>query len=409
MNKVNEKEEKVGRTFNFVNSIKGGCGKTTFSIFLSRYLYTVDQRILEIQSKKKMAQQSDEEKAQDDRGKQNISENVVTHDKCLILDMDFQGTAMESLFYGATEDTISIKSLKETNKRKYLNQAIREGGEINDYIVHNTLNDEVVLDVIFADSAIKEKERFRIIPEMGYSPVVQYNVFRGGLLRFLKSFKDSEYQHFIFDMPPNSDGFSSAVMECVMDNNLQKTGNLLNTNKIREKDDVVNLFFICTLEPGQIKETIKEVVEQLKNRNKIYFDNLFIVLNDNIVRKKDADTEIDKNIKAMVSYLYLEISKVKLVQKEYERVYILRMVPYENYSTYFMIGNKLNIIKEKSDAENAKSESGDNIDTYIPIMSYNKIATADNRFEFIDADYENESDQKWLKEKMLKKKPEEKK
>ncbi len=27
-------DKKIGRTFNFVNSIKGGCGKTTFSVFL---------------------------------------------------------------------------------------------------------------------------------------------------------------------------------------------------------------------------------------------------------------------------------------------------------------------------------------------------------------------------------------
>ncbi len=170
------------RTFNFINSIKGGCGKTTFSIFLARYLDTVNRE------------------ASDASG------------KSLLLDMDLQGTAMQYLFEGVNPDEEDDK----VEKHKYLNEAVRIGGEIRDYVVRNRITDDLVLDVVFADSKYSEKEKFRVSSKTGYSPTTQYNVFKGGLQRFLQKLKETEYKHLIFDMPPNSDGFSGAAFECVM-------------------------------------------------------------------------------------------------------------------------------------------------------------------------------------------------
>lgn len=401
MKEANEKEldEKVGKTYNFVNSIKGGCGKTTFSIFLAKYLLTIDQKVQELANIRNKKELSGEDDTQINTDQLRPKKNVE-YGKCLILDMDFQGTSMDGLFWGAIRSENNTVTFKDADIRKYLNAAIREDGPIEEYIVHNQLNDRVTLDVVFADTDVKEKEKLRILPKMGYSPVVQYNIFRGGLYKFLKKFEEREYKHFIFDMPPNSDGFSGAALECVMNNIEKETGNLLDTYKIRKKEDIVNLFYVTGMDPGQVRETIKEIQEQFVNRDKFYFDNLFIVMNDNIPVEGNRDTMIERNSGAVSQYFNNMIESLKLTQAEYEKVYLMYLNPNLEYSAYCMEGKGLNNLCEvfKNPTDTGKSI---NIDTYIPIMPYKKMADFHSNFEFTIADYNKEENLIWLKKRML--------
>lgn len=362
-------DKKIGRTFNFVNSIKGGCGKTTFSVFLANYLYICKIKASE-DTFNESSGQKDGKDVQHEDDMQKASNSSTEHDECIIFDMDFQGTSMESLFWGSFEGTAGKPSFKNSYGHKYLNAAIREDGKIDDYIVHNPLTDEIILDVIFADSNVKAKERLRISPKMGYSPVVQYNIFKGGLLKFLNKFKDMGYRHFIFDMPPNSDGFSGAAMECVMNNHVDGAKNFLDRNGIRQKKDIVNLFYVTGIDPGQVKETVKEVMEQLVNRDHMHFDNIFIVMNDNIPMEGDIQGVIKRNSQVINSYFISMLKTAGLTQKEYERVYLLYMEKNPRYSTYCIEGNGLNNIitaKNLANEQTSKEDNSGELESYIPV------------------------------------------
>lgn len=380
MDNENEQKEKTGRTFNFVTSIKGGCGKTTFSVFLARYL--------------------------EDACKES-EKSTEKEEHCLIFDMDFQGTSMENLFWGIPKDM--------PKAHKYLNAAIRESREIDDFIVKNLISEDVVLDTIFADSDVKEKEKFRISSRTGYSPAVQYNVFKGGLIRFLNKFMAKKtYKHFIFDMPPNSDGYSSAAMECVMDSALEKKGEMLNYYKIKKKQDVINLFYLTSFDAGQILQTINHIVDDLKNRD-FYFDNLFLVLNNNIIGSHNLGNEPLSNIANVVENFKKTLNSLGLQQTEYERIFILCMYTIEKYAVYGTTGIGLNRLKDHIRLPlphitvpfEDNEETSETISSYIPTSPVTKVATFDDNYNF--KDYTNLNDPKWLLKKMLQQKPEEKK
>lgn len=402
-------DNKKGRTFNFVNSIKGGCGKTTFSVFLANYLCICEIKANGDNTSNESGGQKDGKGTQHEDGKQKASNSSVEHDECIIFDMDFQGTSMESLFWGPFDWTSGKASFKNAYGHKYLNAAIREDGKIDDYIVHNPLTEEIILDVVFADSDVKAKERLRISPKMGYSPVVQYNIFKGGLLRFLNKFKNREYKHFIFDMPPNSDGFSGAAMECVMNNHIDGTKYTLDTNRIRQEKDIVNLFYVTGIDPGQVKETVKEVKEQLVNRDHMHFDNLFIVMNDNIPVESDIQGVMERNLQVINSYFTGIIDTAGLTQKEYERVYLLYVEKNLPYSTYCIEGSGLNNIITAKNLDNEQSSKEDNsgeLKSYIPVPPIVKKGVFKNSFMLDDMGV---NDLEWLKTKMLQQKPGDKK
>lgn len=227
------------RTFNFINSIKGGCGKTTFSLLLSDYLSSIG-----INKGKPEKRQKNSE-------------------KCLIFDMDLQGTAMQYLFKG---------NLQESEDIKYLNDAIRDCKSPNEYITINTLTDGTVINTIFSNPTITEKEKYRVSAQGSYSPVVKHNVFRDGLKEFLKKFEGLPQRHFIFDMPPNSDGFSDAAMECLLNRR----------HSIAKKEDRINLFYVLGLDNSQINPTIDEIKNLLERKDIKEFTNIYIIFNENI-------------------------------------------------------------------------------------------------------------------------------
>ena len=323
------------RAFNFINSIKGGCGKTTFSIFLAKYLQTVNQ-------------------------------------DCLILDMDFQGTAMETLFMG--------EGKKSCCEYKYLNDAVREGKEIWEYIVRNYITKKIYIDTVFADSGVKAKEKLRISSKNGYSPVIQYNIFKGGLQKFLKKFNGGQYKHFILDMPPNADGFSRTALECVMEKNYG----------VRGEEDLVNLFFVSGIDLGQIEQTIEEVNALLTDKDNIYFDNFFIVLNDNIVRNDCKIGFFESIAEKLANDLTSGLS-----EEERKKICFLQMSQNVQYSTYCIEGTGLNNIEAVE-----LMPQGRAISEYIPEIPFLKYANIETDFVWEGVGILKS----WLSDRMLLKK-----
>ena len=326
------------KTANFINSIKGGCGKTTFSIFLSRYLSCTD-------TKKK--------------------EKLEKNDACLILDMDFQGTSMQFLF----------EANYESKGKVYLNNAIRELKEPSNYIQLNTMKDGISLPAIYADPNIETKLKYRVSAQSNYSPVIQYNVFRGGLAGFLKKLNECQYQHLIFDMPPNSDGFSDAAMDSVMNSQ----------NGVFGKECKINLFFLMGYDLGHIGATISEVENVLKQKENRKFDNLMIVINDNIVRRKLSGEDV------LVSRLKeFKDSGVfdNLTKSERKRIHFIVLAESGSYATWCMEGKGLN---------NAPVGKIGEIFSKIPATQYANIDDKEDSFKnFLD-----DKDETFLKELLL--------
>lgn len=293
------------RTFNFINSIKGGCGKTTFSLLLSDYLSSIG-----INKGKPEKRQKNSE-------------------KCLIFDMDLQGTAMQYLFKG---------NLQESEDIKYLNDAIRDCKSPNEYITINTLTDGTVINTIFSNPTITEKEKYRVSAQGSYSPVVKHNVFRDGLKEFLKKFEGLPQRHFIFDMPPNSDGFSDAAMECLLNRR----------HSIAKKEDRINLFYVLGLDNSQINPTIDEIKNLLERKDIKEFTNIYIIFNENmplnlqIIDYSSNKEKKENDLKGTCDSKKNNICKqLNHLEKEKDKIHFGVVAKKQKYATWCIEGQGL--------------------------------------------------------------------
>lgn len=227
----------MSKTFNFINSVKGGCGKTTFSIFLSTFFAKYSG---------------------------NLSNDG------LLIDVDLQGTSLQHLMYGEENENAE-------NDIKYLHDAVEYPDNFRNFIqtpiIAEDKNKEFIrLNMIFSNPDIKMKKLYRISPQYGYTPAVQHSIYQGGMQELLQNIaKSEEYNHLIFDMPPSSEGFSQIAMDCVLNDN---------NSKICKKGDKINIFFVTTLDSAQVKvvrdevydfynKTTNKLVQEMKE--KVYF------------------------------------------------------------------------------------------------------------------------------------------
>ncbi len=235
-------EKEKGVTYNIVDSVKGGCGKTTFSIMLAMALNW--------------------------RSKQE-RENV-----CLI-DMDLQGTALEYLLFGERK-----KPGEDGKPEIYLNEKVSHyDKKEKKYIAHFTWNgkDKAVsrFGVILSSPNQCDKNKYKAVSSQNYSPEVLYSTFRMGLKHLLGKEEllaqgPYLYEHIIFDMPPNSDGYSDAVYDCM----LKKDYTVLS-----EKDRC-NLFIVLTLDQSQRLATVNYFLNFMAREDGPKINKIFFVFNN---------------------------------------------------------------------------------------------------------------------------------
>lgn len=233
--------------YNIVDSVKGGCGKTTFAIMLSLML---DNYL---------------------RGDSNNDETV----SCLI-DMDIQGSALMYLLFGKTY----LDSEQNRKTFRFLNDRVLAVEDtVMKYVqkFHFTKEKKTLpkprFDVICCDPRSESKKKFRSMSSQNYSPEVLYSTFRMGLANMLSNIKKQmPYQHkqIIFDMPPNADGYSDAVYDVM----LKKDYSVI------EKDDDCNLFLMQTLDQGQCQATLDYFKELSASENFENLNKIFFVFND---------------------------------------------------------------------------------------------------------------------------------
>ena len=250
------------KIYNIIDSVKGGCGKTTFSLILSLLL--------------------------DDHYKEN--RNNDESNVCLI-DMDIQGSALAYLLFGGNY----FQDEKKWNTFKFLNDRIVAVGdsreETEEYMHRFRFGDKTEdgkkaekekkiedckgpgIDVIFSDPRPKIKKKYRSLSNQNYSPEVLYSTYRMGLANMLSKLDEEKpylHQYVNFDMPPNSDAYSDSVYDVL----------LKKEYTIMKDGDVCNLFLLQTVDKGQIKATLDYFDELVSSENFQKINKIFFVFND---------------------------------------------------------------------------------------------------------------------------------
>lgn len=297
------------KIYNVVNSVKGGCGKTTLSVWLATYL-------------------------------NNQAVDLVKGNSCII-DMDLQGTALVSLFYGSNDIDQNYH---------YLHEWIR-GYQIKGtkFIQEICLEQDKKFSVVFASPKQEDKNLFYSGARSNYSPIIEYGTFRLGISRLLKNgdFCAHDFKHIIFDMPPNADGYSDSALECVLNPRYTAV----------EKDDIVNLFMMMTMDNSHMSATTDWLKELYAESNNSIPDQLFIVFNNNVISVHAEDcVDFCKTKKNTIKDV---LDKIQIPESKKDNIYFCVMNRNIGYSSACMNGKGLINYKKE---ENGDLELGlDNV------------------------------------------------
>lgn len=301
---LNNEKVAEGKIYNIIDSVKGGCGKTTFGIMLSLLL---DKYRTE---------------------KKNNGETVV----CMV-DVDIQGSALLYLLFGKTyidgladnnfkflNDRVIAVGQTEESSMEYVHRfmfkapekAQSEEKETKDGDSPKAAEDRWSwFDVIFCDPRSEGKKKFRSLSNQNYSPEVLYSTYRMGMASMIANLKrQKEYQHkyIVFDMPPNSDGYSDSIYDIL----------LKKEYTIMEEKDICNLFLIQTVDYGQRLATLEYLKELLVTENFRKINKIFLVYNDWLNYKsgdnlfEDAISHMKNELKNVDENLYKKVFFISL-------------------------------------------------------------------------------------------------
>lgn len=232
------------RVYHIIDSIKGGCGKTTFAIMLTEYL----------ERKYKEKGEVDPEKAE----------------HACLLDVDFVGTGMVDLFFSADQKKEYLK------EHTYLTDRIR-GFRVEDqqYIASFPICGRTIY-VGFGDPDFKTKEKFRFSSKYNYTTVIGYGIFRSGIKSVLK--KGALEQQIkgkvgsvVLDMSPGLDAYSESVKDSIFDKNY---------SSFLDKRDRRNYYLMVGMDASHLSSARDYFYEFLTGEDKMSADQIFIVFDD---------------------------------------------------------------------------------------------------------------------------------
>lgn len=270
----------MDRVYNVVNSVKGGCGKTTFALMLAA-------------------------------GLDRLKESQLADGSCqtdwsnCILDFDFLGTSMISLFKGDSD--INTWKTDEGGSYIYLNERLRGfRSEDKRYIVSIDIGDadRRHFNIGFSDPDEKEKEKYRCDSKCNYIPATKFGVFRRGMQNILKPGEleeqvPNDVKHVIFDLPPSNDTYANAVINCMFDKR---------NSVIRKDKDVCNYFLMMGMDLSHLNATEQYLLDFLRGED-LFPHRIFLVFN-NLFPQNDSEDwdlyearkrELETNIQSALS------------------------------------------------------------------------------------------------------------
>lgn len=251
--------------YHIIDSVKGGCGKSTFAIMLAAAINTYRE--------------------EDEDG------NILQDQKrpvCLF-DMDLQGTSMAYLLFGKNwkknrklpskmdiylNEKIERSDAKGKNFIKKVVWGIDQDGDLGNKTSDDNQGLQPEFYVAVSSPSQEDKDQYKPKSSQNYSPGVSYGKFRYGLSRLLTPENLNEelkekLEHVILDMPPNSDGYSDAVTDFLLDGK---------RNVLKDKD-TCDYFLMVTGDLAHRQATLEWLNVFLSHEgNRKYTDKLVITL-----------------------------------------------------------------------------------------------------------------------------------
>lgn len=286
-----------------VSSVKGGCGKTAFSLFKA-----MDFAIRE-------------------RGSDSGNRNVPV----IWIDADFKGTASKTLFYGENKkafrsmqagDTIEEYSELYEKSPLGLRNRLCFSREYITYTINDYLKEEIqslekmiihgyvlskqeksgyitgyingMIDFIFSSGAMSDKKLFNYGNGLPTIEIGRFTYLMRAMLSRLiemgetrtRAVKESthtqpNYKHVIIDMPPGDDAYSSALLRMVRQ--------LAEEKQYKDKIEI-HLYTLATSDRGHMSallESLRDTCERLRNYG--HKEKIYAVLSE--IRDKEFDPE----------------------------------------------------------------------------------------------------------------------
>lgn len=342
MNKTNDEKNKI--QIHIVSSVKGGCGKTAFSLF----------KAMDI--------------AFEERGKDLESRNVPV----IWIDADFKGTASKTLFYGENAEEFMVMhngyameqleeeclGLFETEplssknilcfSREYIPYTINdylkeELRGIQKMIIPGYVFGEVkspssrsgcingMIDFIFSSGAISDKRLYNYGSGLPTIEIGRFTYLMKALLLRLfekgkmqtRAVKQSEqsvdlhsnYKHIVIDMPPGDDAYSSALLSMIRQLAEEK-----------QKEIEIHLYNLTTSDRGHmftILESLQDTCERL--RNYMHKEKIYAVLSEIRNGEFNSDDQYRDQINECQSQIQQELSdkgiEIEILKCEFQADY----------------------------------------------------------------------------------------
>ena len=298
-------ETEIKTKFIIVDSVKGGCGKTTDALAV----------------------------AIDRAGKDCI---------------DLLGTSMERLIMGGlfireTKRLMDQAVYKRANR--YLNDLVSiENAFFHDYAtgIEIGLGVEGSCDIDFIISSPYECDRrkFRVSGNSNYTMQITPTHFRGVIKKLIERLMDEKYKTIVFDMPPNSDVYTDCVFDILLNTEYRQ----FQKNKI----DSVELRIVSTVDRSHIYSNIDWLSDIYHGRDHHWaaFDKIsFVVNNNNIPSIFNGDShklDIFKNSIKTAALKVLAASKYKKMIEFLYRGYDNKLVNYFLFQSDGIPGRALN-------------------------------------------------------------------
>ncbi len=246
---------KKSTCYNIIHSVKGGCGKTTFSLMLALNLA--------------------------------YCRNDTVTEKCkpvCLLDLDFLGSSFEYLMLGEPQGKGA-----NSQQTKYFNQIIDNyshstaknfvrtiqfpvdtNSSVEGPSETGTMDNNIPIDVSFASPDYMVRNKYRLSMETNFSQTLLTNINKNNWNKFLKDncinkTMELPYRHVIIDMPPNSDVISDFVIE-----------GLLNHQNGLRKNDEINYFLLQQLDSCHYRATCDWLIDLLNHVEYSLPDRIFI-------------------------------------------------------------------------------------------------------------------------------------
>ena len=328
-------------TYHMVDSIKGGTGKTTFSIMLAQYLY------------KKM-----------------------NTDTVCLFDMDFIGTGMWNLFY---TDRIGghINNLDAFKKDTiFINQAIRHFKNNEKKYIKDITVGGSPFHIAFGSPEQKEKDKYICAASQNYTMALRYGSLKTGITQILKNTSIEEQlksvNHVVLDMAPCNDNYSQVIKQVFFDRDSDLDGKL-------------NYYLLLGMDRSHVVSAANYLKNMFDKKEDKLPDEIFVVFNDvhNYQQFADEDELISDSGSTQLFDMrmekFIELLKFDghISESCKRKIHFLVLNEFENYS------------KVMANMESLSNVDDPNLFLLSP-FSYMSDYNNRNQFSFIDDTKERE-------------------